>query len=68
MIQVYAKALQTKQNDKVIRLRICERIKPTSYVALENNSDEFLDDLIENGEILLSNGSYVSDGRFHLGC
>jgi hypothetical protein len=37
-------------------------------VALENNSDEFLDDLIENGKILLSDGSYVSDGRFHLGC
>lgn len=44
-----------------------ERIKPTSYVTLENASDEFLDDLIETGEVLLPDGSYVSDGKLSFG-
>lgn len=43
------------------------RIKPTSYVAMEHASGKLIDDLIESGEILLPDGSYVSNGNFSFG-
>jgi len=44
-----------------------DRVSPEFYVRSADLSDGSLEEIIERGEVLFPNGSYISRGRFHLG-